>query len=826
MQKDYDPKKIEEKWTKLWYNNNIYEAVDFSEKPKKYILAEFPYPSGQALHAGHMMRYTVPDVYARYLRMKGYNVLFPMSWDAFGLPAENYAVKTGINPATSTKEIIGHYKESIKKMGYGIDWNREFATTDPNYYKWTQWIFLLFYKAGLAEYREMPIWWCETLRTVLADEEVLTDKNGNKISERGEHPVERKMFKQWVLKMPAYAERLIEGLRNLDFPEAIKSAQTNWIGKSEGAEIKFKIFSENQAQQIDELKVFTTRPDTIFGVTFMAVAPEHSFVQEVLKHISNKEAVIDYLNKTKNISDLERQTSKEKTGIKLEGIYAQNPLNGNPTPVYAADYILKDYGFGAIMGVPAHDDRDFEFAKKFGINIIQVIESSENEKLPFTTYGKVINSGEYNGITSEEFCKIIIKKLEKEGLGSGKITYKLRDWVFSRQRYWGEPIPVVHFDNGDISPICDPDNNKEVEENLPLVLPEVPDYNPTADGSSPLDRNKDWVNVDFDGKSAKRETNTMPNWAGSCWYYLRYCDPKNDQEFANYEKLKYWLPVDRYFGGAEHTTLHLLYSRFWHQFLYDLKKVPTPEPYQWRMNGGLLLGPDGKKMSKSKGNVVEPMEVIEKYGADALRLSICFLGPYEDTYPWNENSIKTLAKLVCNVYALRTKVDAETPEDGGIEFERNYHSMVKKVSGMVENLKMNTAISEFMIFVGEAKKVQKISPEIWKGFIKLFAPFAPYVSEQLWQELHGSAEILTKETSVHMQPWPEFNPQKLETSTIVIPVQINGRVRAEIEISHDDTEEHIKDIVLANKAVKKNLAASEIKKFIYVPNKIVNIVLL
>jgi leucyl-tRNA synthetase len=622
----YDHKDIEKRWAERWQADKTYKAEDFSKKPKKYILAEFPYPSGTALHAGHMMRYTVPDVYSRYLRMKGFNVLFPIGWDAFGLPAESFAVKSGVHPAITTRSAIDSYKDSIRKMGYGIDWDREIDTTDPSYYKWTQWLFLKFFQKGLAEYREMPIWWCEQLRTVLSDEEVLTDKDGNKISERGEYPVERKMLKQWVLKITEYADKLLEGLDEIDFPESIKTAQRSWIGRSYGANVSFPVGEL-------ALDVFTTRPDTIFGVTYMAISPESTILEKLLENCENKDEVEKYISGAKKRSDLEKQKNKDKTGVLIKGVFAKHPVTGKDIPLYTADYVLMDYGTGVIMGVPAHDERDNEFAKKLGIEILPVIETpSDLEQEVYTGTGKMINSGAYDGMDSKEFSDVIIERFEKEGIGKRQKQYKLRDWIFSRQRYWGEPIPLIHTEDGQILAICDVDDPEDVNDKLPLELPELPDYTPSSDGASPLGRNKDWVNTtDRNGNPAKRETNTMPNWAGSCWYFIRYADPKNDKAFADPEKMKYWLPVDRYFGGAEHTTMHLLYSRFWYKFLSDQGLVPTSEPYMWRMNGGLLLGPDGTKMSKSKGNVIEPMDIVENYGADALRSFICFLGPYTDT---------------------------------------------------------------------------------------------------------------------------------------------------------------------------------------------------
>ncbi len=815
--KEYNHKKIEEKWKDKWLEDNIYKAVDFSEKPKKYILVEFPYPSGKSLHPGHLMRYTVPDVYSRYLRMKGFNVLFPVGWDAFGLPAENYAIQTGVHPEKITLETISKFKESFLKMGYGVDWDREISTCDPNYYKWTQWLFLKFFENGLAEYKETSVWWCEELKTVLADEEVLTDKDGNKISERGGHPVNKRMLKQWVLKIPEYAEKLLEGLEEVDFPESIKSAQRNWIGKSEGANISFEIEGKN-------IEVFTTRPDTIYGATFMAFAPEHPFIKEVMEKVENKNEVQEYINQTKNKSDIERQAEKEKTGVILKGVQATVPFSNKKIPIFIADYVLMGYGTGVIMAVPAHDERDFDFAKKYGIDIIEVIKSGNDDKSddnePYTGAGIMVNSGNYDGMDSEEFKEIVIKKLEEIGKGKGAINYKIRDWVFSRQRYWGEPIPLVHTEDG-IKEICDTENTKEVQNTLPLTLPDVPDFNPSEDGSSPLERNKEWVDINFNGKPAKRETNTMPNWAGSCWYYIRYLDPNNSEKFADEDKMKYWLPVDRYFGGSEHTTLHLLYSRFWHKFFYDIGIVPTKEPYKWRLNGGLMLAEDGSKLSKSKGNGIDVLDQIETFGADALRATVCFMGPYDETYPWNPSIIKTINKLIRNICDLQGKV---TKDKSSEEILKSYNLMVKNISEMIENLKMNTGISEIMVFVKQLQKENEIGRDVWDGFLRVLSVFTPFVAEDLWQEFKNFNEW-KPENSVHLQRWPEFDKNYTHNDIITIPIQINGKVRSEIEIDINDSEDKIKEKVFSDGRVKQHINGKDIKKIIYIKGKIFNIVL-
>ncbi len=826
---NYNHKGIEQNWKSSWYEKNLYKASDFSEKPKKYILAEFPYPSGKALHAGHMMRYTVPDVYARFLRMQGFNVLFPMGWDAFGLPAENYAVKTGIHPEKTTQKAINNYQDSMKRMGYGIDWEREINTTDPSYYKWTQWIFLKFWEAGLAELKEMPVWWCEKLRTVLSEEEVLTTKEGEKISERGEHPVEKKMLKQWVLKITDYADKLIEGLEGLDFPDSIKQAQINWIGKKEGALINFE-FNYQNSKDKDLIEAFTTRADTVYGVTFLALAPEHSIIEKLVEKAKNPDEIKKYLEKAGSKSDLDRKTQKEKTGVRVEGIFAKHPFERveREVPIFIADYVLTDYGTGAVMGVPAHDDRDFEFARKYDLEIIQVIKPAEfelSETEAYTGEGTLINSHEFNGIESISARKQITAQLENLGKGEKETTYKLRDWIFSRQRYWGEPIPLIHTQDNTIEPICQTEDQNCVQENLPLKLPEVPDYNPPADGSSPLERNEEWVQTkDTKGRPAKRETNTMPNWAGSCWYYIRYVDPNNSEIFADKKKMDYWLPVDKYFGGAEHTTMHLLYSRFWHKFLYDQDLVPTKEPYKWRMNGGLLLGPDGTKMSKSKGNVISPMDIIEDYGADALRAYICFLGPYTDTYPWNDNGIKATYKLAKTVYELQDRVIKESSkEEISEDLEKKYHRLVKNVSEMFEEMKMNTAVSEIMIFVNELKNLDFIPEQIWKGFLKILAPIMPFLAEELWQTTNGFSEWMP-ENSVHLEEWPEYDEDIAKKEIFSLGIQINGKIRDDIEIERDQDEKTVKEQVLSREKVQKYIANKNVKRFIYVPNKIISIV--
>ena len=799
---NYNFQEIENKYKNSWHEKKVYEAVDFSPKPKKYILSEFPYPSGAALHMGHMMRFSSADIYSRFLRMSGYNVLFPMGWDAFGLPAENYAIKTGIHPSVTTKKSIETMKESLIHLGFGFDWDREISTIDPEYYKWTQWLFLKFYENRMAEYKEMPLWWCEELKTVLAEEEVIEDYNGNKISERGGFPVIRKNLKQWVLKMPKYAQKLIDGLDQTKFPEPIKNAQINWIGRSEGSEVLFTI--KNSSEKI---KIFTTRIDTIFGASFMVVSPEHPILEKIVT-AENKEEILNYQEKVKSKSDLERtELQKEKTGV-FTGSFAINPISNKEIPIYVGDFVLMSYGTGAIMGVPAHDERDFEFANKYNLEITPVINNGISE-LPSKEYGVLINSGEFNGLSSEEAKEKLNKLIEEKSLGNKKVNFKLRDWVFSRQRYWGEPIPLIHLEDGNIIP----------EENLPLVLPEVPNYEPSSDASAPLAKNTEWVNLEIEGKKGKRETNTMPNWAGSSWYFLRYIDPKNNNEFADKEKLKYWMPVDNYFGGSEHTTMHLLYSRFWNQFFFDIGLVPVSEPYHSRLNGGLVLGPDGKKMSKSLGNTVDPYPVAEKYGSDAIRMGISFMGPVEDTFPWNENGVKACYKLLNIVWNLSERVVNEK-----IESQELYiNTLVKNISNMYQNIRLNTAVSEIMIFVNNIKNDEKISQEVFVKFLKCLAPLAPFITEELYQKINQTE--MSKQTSIHTSEFPVFDENILNAVEINFPIQINGKLISTIQIPQNLPQEVVLEKAKQNEKISKILERKEISKIIFVPNKILSIII-
>lgn len=808
MKQKYDHKKIENNWKSKWYEDNIYEAVDFSEKPKQYILAELPYPSGPSLHIGHMMRYTVPEIYSRFLRMQGYNVMFPMGWDSFGLPAETYAVKYKITPQEAIDTATKGFKQSLMDMGYAIDWSREINTCDPKYYKWTQWTFNKMWEYGLAELKEMPVWWCEELG-VLADEEVLPAKDGiGKISERGSHPVERKMFKQWVLKIPDFAERLLEGLDRVDYFESVKQAQRAWIGKSEGALVEFSINDK-------KVNVFTTRPDTLFGVTFLAISPEHPLINDIIEKSSNKEEIQKYIQKSQGLTDLEKQ-QKEKTGVLVEGVTARHPLNEitREIPVFVADYILMGYGTGVVMGVPGHDERDNEFAKKYNIEIIEVIKNpltNEANDL-YTGSGEMVNSEQYNGMNSEEFFKKIVARLETENKGQPHTTYKVRDQVFSRQRYWGEPIPLVYKQDGTL----------EADYNLPLKLPVMQDFLPSDDGTSPLERNTEWnQTTDSNGNPAKRETDTMPTWAGSNWYFLRYIDPTNEEKLADFEKLKYWLPVDKYFGDSGHTTVHLLYSRFWCKFLYDIGALPIDEPFMCRMSGGMLLGPDGQKMSKSRGNVINPQDVLNSYGADAGRVYLAFIGPFDDTYPWDTNGIKSCYRLLKNIHNMQENV-VDAHEDK--ETERNFHIMLKNVTDMMQNLKMNTSVSEIMIFTNHLKKQEKIDKELWKNFIKVLAPLAPFLAEELWQNINGYTNW-QKENSVHLQPWPILKEELTTVDELQIPVQINGKVKTVLNVAKGLSEEQIKELVTKNEVISKILDGQTPRKFIYIQDKIVNIVL-
>ncbi|HAV18920.1 leucine--tRNA ligase [Sharpea azabuensis] len=794
----FDHKQIEPKWQKYWEENKTFktDTNDFS-KPKYYTLDMFPYPSGQGLHVGHPEGYTATDIVSRYKRMQGFNVLHPMGFDAFGLPAEQFAIKTGHHPAEFTYKNIDNFRRQIKSLGFSYDWDREIRTCDPDYYKWTQWIFKKMYDAGLAYISEMPVNWCPGLGTVLANEEVIDGK-----SERGGFPVYRKMMRQWVLKITDYAEKLLDGLDDIDWPESTKEMQRNWIGKSVGADVVFKIDGTNK-----EFTVFTTRCDTLFGATYCVMAPEHPFVDEITTP-EQKEAVAAYKKEIATKSDLQRtDLNKDKTGV-FTGAYAINPINGKKIPIWISDYVLITYGTGAIMAVPAHDTRDYEFAKKFDLPIIPVLEGGDIEKEAFTGDGKHINSDFLNGMGKQEAIDTMIKWLEEHHCGEKKITYKLRDWLFSRQRYWGEPIPIIHMSDGTLRAVN--------EQDLPLELPATDNYMPSEEGESPLARVTDWLNVEIDGVKGVRETNTMPQWAGSCWYYIRYIDPHNNDEIGEKRLLDHWLPVDLYIGGAEHAVLHLLYARFWHKFLYDIGVVSSPEPFQKLFHQGMILGPNGVKMSKSRGNVINPDEIVEAYGADTLRLYEMFMGPLDASKPWSETGVEGSRRWLDRVYRLIVESDKVVNENDG-ELDYIYNATVKKVTEDYEALAFNTAISQMMIFVNEAYKAKTLYKGYAEGLVQMLSCIAPHVGEEMWQKL-GHDE------GISYAKWPTYDPSKLVVAEVEMAVQVNGKLRAKITVAKDEDQEKVKEIALAEENVKKFTEGKEIKKIIVVPNKIVNIV--
>ena len=794
----FDHKQIEPKWQKYWEENKTFktDTNDFS-KPKYYTLDMFPYPSGQGLHVGHPEGYTATDIVSRYKRMQGFNVLHPMGFDAFGLPAEQFAIKTGHHPAEFTYKNIDNFRRQIKSLGFSYDWDREIRTCDPDYYKWTQWIFKKMYDSGLAYISEMPVNWCPGLGTVLANEEVIDGK-----SERGGFPVYRKMMRQWVLKITDYAEKLLDGLDDIDWPESTKEMQRNWIGKSVGADVVFKIDGTNK-----EFTVFTTRCDTLFGATYCVMAPEHPFVDEITTP-EQKEAVAAYKKEIATKSDLQRtDLNKDKTGV-FTGAYAINPINGKKIPIWISDYVLITYGTGAIMAVPAHDTRDYEFAKKFDLPIIPVLEGGDIEKEAFTGDGKHINSDFLNGMGKQEAIDTMIKWLEEHHCGEKKITYKLRDWLFSRQRYWGEPIPIIHMSDGTLRAVN--------EQDLPLELPATDNYMPSEEGESPLARVTDWLNVEIDGVKGVRETNTMPQWAGSCWYYIRYIDPHNNDEIGEKRLLDHWLPVDLYIGGAEHAVLHLLYARFWHKFLYDIGVVSSPEPFQKLFHQGMILGPNGVKMSKSRGNVINPDEIVEAYGADTLRLYEMFMGPLDASKPWSETGVEGSRRWLDRVYRLIVESDKVVNENDG-ELDYIYNATVKKVTEDYEALAFNTAISQMMIFVNEAYKAKTLYKGYAEGLVQMLSCIAPHVGEEMWQKL-GHDE------GISYAKWPTYDPSKLVVAEVEMAVQVNGKLRAKITVAKDEDQEKVKEIALAEENVKKFTEGKEIKKIIVVPNKIVNIV--
>ena len=804
MAEVYNHKVVEKKWQKVWDDEKAFAATNDYSKPKYYALVEFPYPSGQGLHVGHPRPYTALDIVARKRRMQGYNVLYPMGWDAFGLPTENYAIKNKIHPKIVTENNVKHFKDQLHSLGYSFDWDREINTTDPKYYKWTQWIFLKLFKAGLAYKKEMPINWCTSCKVGLANEEVV-----NGVCERCGAPVVRKVKSEWMLKITDYADKLIEGLNDVDYIERVKVSQKNWIGRSTGAEVDFQIKDTE-----DKLRIYTTRCDTLFGVTYMVVSPEHPYLDKYKDQIKNWEEIVAYREQASRKSDFERaELAKDKTGVAIDGLTAINPVNGKEVPIWVSDYVLMSYGTGAIMAVPAHDERDWEFAKKFHLPIIQVVAKNGEEvdvnEAAFTDVatGVLINSDFLNGLEVKDAKEKMIKFLEEKGIGQAKTNYKLRDWVFSLQRYWGEPIPIVHCDKCGYVPID--------ESELPLLLPEVESYMPTDNGESPLAAMTDWVNTTCPccGGPAKRETDTMPQWAGSSWYFLRYTDPHNDKALASPEALKYWLPVDWYNGGMEHTTLHLLYSRFWHKFLYDQGVVPTPEPYQKRTSHGMILGENGEKMSKSRGNVVNPDDIVQEYGADTLRTYEMFIGAFDLAASWSEDGVKGCRRFLDRVWKLQ---DLMTDEEGySKDLETKMHQTIKKVSNDFENLKYNTAIAAMMTLLNDFYKKGSITRGELKTLIILLNPVAPHITEEMWQ-------IIGCEGRVYQQTWPEFDEAKTVESSVEIAVQINGKVKGTLGIQKDDPKDQV--IAKAKEVIADKLTGNIVKE-IYVPGRLVNIVM-
>ncbi|MCM6793273.1 leucine--tRNA ligase [Pediococcus pentosaceus] len=801
----YNHKDIEQKWQQFWSDNETFKTVEDADKPKYYALDMFPYPSGQGLHVGHPEGYTATDIMSRMKRMQGYKVLHPMGWDAFGLPAEQYAMKTGNNPRDFTAKNIQNFKRQIQSLGFSYDWSREVNTTDPAYYKWTQWIFEQLYKKGLAYEKETLVNWAPDLMggTVVANEEVVDGK-----TERGGFPVYRKPMKQWILKITAYADRLVDDLDLVDWPDSIKEMQKNWIGRSVGASVFFNV--EDSEKQIE---VFTTRPDTLFGATYLVISPEHDLVDQITTPES-KAAVEEYKKAVATKSDLERtDLNKDKTGV-FTGAYAVNPVNGKKIPVWISDYVLASYGTGAVMAVPAHDGRDYEFAKKFKIDMVPVYEGGNLEDGVLDSEGGLINSGFLDGMDKQTAIDTMISWLEEHGVGHKKVNYRLRDWVFSRQRYWGEPIPVIHWEDGETTLIP--------EDELPLRLPAATDIRPSGTGESPLANLDDWVNVvDENGRKGRRETNTMPQWAGSSWYFLRYVDPKNDQKIADEDLLKEWLPVDLYVGGAEHAVLHLLYARFWHKVLYDLGVVPTKEPFQKLVNQGMILGSNHEKMSKSKGNVVNPDDIVERFGADTLRLYEMFMGPLTESVAWSEDGLNGSRKWIDRAW--RLMIDDEnqlrdhivTENDGSLDMI--YNQTVKKVTDDYENMRFNTAISQMMVFVNEAYKADKLPAVYMEGLVKMLAPIIPHVAEELWS-------LLGHEGGISYAEWPTYDESKLVEATVQVILQVNGKVRSKITVDKDIAKEELEKLALADAKIQQWTADKTVRKVIVIPNKIVNIV--
>ncbi|MDU7139959.1 MAG: leucine--tRNA ligase [Finegoldia magna] len=797
----YNPNSIEKKWQKYWEENKTFKTSDDKSKKRFYALVEFPYPSGQGLHVGHPRPYTALDIVSRKRRMQGYNVLYPMGWDAFGLPTENFAIKNKIRPEVVTENNIKNFKRQMQSIGFSFDWDREINTTDPDYYKWTQWIFIQMFKKGLAYKKEMPINWCPSCKTGLANEEVI---NGH--CERCGGQVVRKVKNQWMLKITEYADRLIDDLKDVDYLDRIKSQQINWIGRSYGAEINFAV------KEVDEkITVFTTRADTIFGATYMVISVDHPLIEKYSDRIKNIDEIRSYRSEVAKKSELERtDLSKEKTGYKIDGLTAINPLTNKKIPVYVSDYVLMTYGTGAIMAVPAHDDRDYEFAKKFNIDMIPVIEGSDIENCAFTetNEGNLINSGFLNGLTVDEAKEKMYEYIEEKEIGHKKTNYKLRDWVFSRQRYWGEPIPLVYCEHCGWVPLD--------EKDLPLVLPKVDNYEPTDNGESPLSKIDDFVHTKCPkcGRDAVRETDTMPQWAGSSWYYLRYTDPHNDEAIASKENLDYYTPVDWYNGGMEHTTLHLLYSRFWHKFLYDIGVVPTKEPYMKRTSHGMILGDNNEKMSKSRGNVVNPDDIVRDFGADTLRCYEMFIGDFEKSAPWSENGVKGCRKFLDKVWRTQELVDGDSNFE---KMETLIHQTIKKVSEDYENLKFNTAIAQLMTLLNEFNNLDKISKEQYKIFLILLNPVCPHITEEIWQRMGY-------EGYVHESSWPEYDESKTILDVIELPIQVNGKLRATVEINREASEDEVYEKAVKDDVVAKYLENKNVVKKIYVKGRIFNII--
>ncbi|MBC1913235.1 leucine--tRNA ligase [Listeria booriae] len=800
----FNHKELEPKWQKKWESEKIFKTTEDADKANFYALDMFPYPSGAGLHVGHPEGYTATDILSRMKRMQGYNVLHPIGWDAFGLPAEQYAIDTGNDPAEFTAHNIANFTRQIKALGFSYDWDREINTTDPSYYKWTQWIFTKLYEKGLAYEAEVAVNWCPALGTVLANEEVIDGK-----SERGGFPVFRKPMRQWMLKITAYADRLLDDLDLVDWPENIKDMQRNWIGRSEGAEVSFQVKDSDA-----NFTVFTTRPDTLFGATYAVLAPEHDLVEKIVT-ADQKEAVAAYQKQVELKSELERtDLAKDKTGV-FTGAYAINPANGEEMPIWIADYVLIQYGTGAIMAVPAHDERDYDFAKQFGLPIKAVLAGGNVEEEAYTGDGDHINSAFLDGLNKDDAIAKMITWLEENKAGTRKISFRLRDWLFSRQRYWGEPIPVIHWEDGETTTIP--------EAELPLLLPKATEIKPSGTGESPLANLTDWVNVtDANGRKGVRETNTMPQWAGSSWYFLRYIDPENTEELADKAKLEKWLPVDVYIGGAEHAVLHLLYARFWHKFLYDIGVVPTKEPFQKLFNQGMILGGNNEKMSKSRGNVVNPDDVVEQYGADTLRLYEMFMGPLEASIPWNANGLEGARKFLDRVWRLfieeeTGKINAKITPEANVDIEKSYHQMVKMVTEHYENLRFNTGISQLMIFINDSYKATTVPKAYAEGFVQLLSPIAPHLAEELWHRL-GHTETITYEA------WPTFDESKLVEDEVEIVLQVNGKVRAKVTVAKDLSREALEELARDNDKIKEEIAGKTVRKVIAVPGKLVNIV--